>query len=84
LLEAFERRTGCPVLLNTSFNLRGEPIVCTPLDAVVCFIRSDLDCLVLQDWALDRLALPDSWLERFRAPQGSAAMGVSDQVYTLL
>jgi carbamoyltransferase len=84
LLEEFERLTGCPILLNTSFNLRGEPIVCTPVDAVLCFIRSDLDCLVLEDFVLDRAALPHSWLERFRTGSPLAASGVSDSVYTLL
>ncbi|UKJ78132.1 carbamoyltransferase [Azospirillum brasilense] len=49
LLEAFHKRTGCPVLVNTSFNIRGEPIVCTPLDALVCFLNTDLDLLVLED-----------------------------------
>ena len=38
LIEAFERKTGCPVLINTSFNVRGEPIVCTPEDAYRCFL----------------------------------------------
>jgi hypothetical protein len=47
LLEAFESRTGCPVLINTSFNVRGEPIVMSNLDAIDCFLRTDLDCLVL-------------------------------------
>ncbi len=49
LLEAFERLTGCPVLVNTSFNVRGEPIVCTPEDAYRCFIGTDMDVLVLED-----------------------------------
>ena len=57
LLNAFERRTGCPILLNTSFNLSDEPIVCSPLDAIVCFIRSELDLLVLEDFIIDRSAL---------------------------
>ncbi len=47
LLEAFAERTGCPVLVNTSFNVRGEPIVCTPADAYGCFLRTNLDVLVL-------------------------------------
>jgi carbamoyltransferase len=84
LLEAFERRTGCPVLLNTSFNLRGEPIVCTPVDALVCFIRSDIDCLVLEDLVLERPGLPASWLRWFRDERARAPVGVSDQMYTLL
>jgi carbamoyltransferase len=49
LLEAFERLTGCPVLVNTSFNVRGEPIVCTPEDAYRCFLATDMDLLVLED-----------------------------------
>ena len=47
LLEAFKARTGCPVLVNTSFNVRGEPIVCTPADAFRCFMGTGLDCLAI-------------------------------------
>ena len=47
LLSAFERKTGCPVLVNTSFNVRGEPIVCTPQDAFRCFMGTDLDVLAV-------------------------------------
>jgi carbamoyltransferase len=47
LLSEFERRTGCPVLVNTSFNVRGEPIVCTPEDAFRCFMGTDLDVLAV-------------------------------------
>ena len=49
LLETFYRDTGCPVLVNTSFNVRGEPIVCTPADAYRCFVATDMDALVLGD-----------------------------------
>jgi carbamoyltransferase len=49
LLRAFHRRTGCPMLLNTSFNVRGEPIVCTPEDAFRCFAYAPIDVLVLED-----------------------------------
>ena len=49
LLRAFEQLTGCPVLANTSFNIRGEPIVCTPEDAYRCFLATDMDVLVLED-----------------------------------
>jgi carbamoyltransferase len=49
LLDAFNRLTGCPVLVNTSFNVRGEPIVCTPEDAYRCFLATDMDALVLED-----------------------------------
>jgi carbamoyltransferase len=49
LLQAFSARTGCPVLINTSFNVRGEPIVCTPEDAYRCFLATEMDALVLED-----------------------------------
>jgi carbamoyltransferase len=54
LLAAFEKISGCPILLNTSFNVKGEPIVCTPEDALQCFIKSDIDLLVLEDFIIDR------------------------------
>jgi carbamoyltransferase len=62
LLRAFEARTGCPVLVNTSFNVRGEPIVCTPSDAYRCFMRTDLDHLVVGPFLLDKRAQP-AWPE---------------------
>ncbi len=49
LIEAFDRLTGCPVLVNTSFNVRGEPIVCTPQDAFRCFLATAMDALVMED-----------------------------------
>ena len=52
LLSAFERKTGCAVLVNTSFNVRGEPIVCTPEDAYRCFMRTEMDVLVLEYFVL--------------------------------
>jgi len=52
LIEAFERQTGCPLLINTSFNVRGEPIVCTPSDAYRCFMGTDMDVLVLENCIL--------------------------------
>jgi carbamoyltransferase len=54
LLRAFERLTGCPVLVNTSFNVRGEPIVCTPEDAYRCFLATGIDALVLEDVVLTK------------------------------
>ena len=59
LLKAFERLTGCPVLVNTSFNVRGEPIVCTPEDAYRCFLATDMDALVLED-IVDRQGCRDA------------------------
>ncbi len=60
LLRAFEARTGCPVLVNTSFNVRGEPIVCTPEDAVRCFRRTHMDALVLGPFLVTKSMLPDA------------------------
>jgi carbamoyltransferase len=54
LLEAFERKTGCGVLVNTSFNVRGEPIVCSPEDAYRCFMRTEMDVLVLENCILHK------------------------------
>ena len=58
LLEHFEERTGCAVLVNTSFNVRGEPMVCTPEDAYRCFMRTDLDYLVIEDFLLAKSEQP--------------------------
>lgn len=52
LFRAFEAKTGCAVLVNTSFNVRGEPIVCTPEDAYRCFMRTEMDLLVLENCVL--------------------------------
>jgi carbamoyltransferase len=52
LLSAFEKKTGCAVLVNTSFNVRAEPIVCTPEDAYRCFMRTEMDVLVLENFIL--------------------------------
>jgi carbamoyltransferase len=52
LMQRFYELTGCPVIVNTSFNIRGEPIVCTPEDAYRCFMATDMDCLVLEDHIL--------------------------------
>ncbi|HQB95001.1 MAG TPA: carbamoyltransferase C-terminal domain-containing protein, partial [Candidatus Omnitrophota bacterium] len=54
LLKAFDERHGCPVMINTSFNVRGEPIVCTPGDAFRCFMRTHMDYLVLGNFVLDK------------------------------
>jgi len=70
LLTAFEAQTGCPVLVNTSFNVRGEPIVATPSDAYRCFMRTEMDHLVLGPFLLDKaeqtaLADDENWQQRF-------------------
>jgi carbamoyltransferase len=84
LLEAFAACTGCPILLNTSFNLRGEPIVCTPVDALLTFTRSKLDALVLEDFVIDRASLPASWTDLLPRVQRAAQTAVSERVYTLM
>jgi carbamoyltransferase len=58
LMKAFRDRTGCPVLVNTSFNVRGEPIVCTPADAYRCFRATDMDVLVLENCVIHKKELP--------------------------
>ncbi|MGX1852487.1 carbamoyltransferase [Streptomyces sp. NBC_01456] len=62
LLTAFKARTGCPVLVNTSFNVRGEPIVNTPHDAYTCFMRTNIDLLALGNFLLEKSAQP-AWSE---------------------
>ena len=84
LLEAFKAQTGCPVLLNTSFNVRGEPIVCSPLDALLCFIRSGMDTLVLESYVIDREMLPSPWVDWFLGTSPRKIAGVQHTVYTLL
>ncbi|MFX0145268.1 MAG: carbamoyltransferase [Candidatus Hodarchaeota archaeon] len=53
-IKAFYELTGCPVIVNTSFNVRGEPIVCSPLDAYTCFMRTEMDLLVMGNYILDK------------------------------
>ena len=70
LLDHFEKITDCPVLINTSFNVRGEPIVCTPEDAYRCFMRTEMDYLVLENVVLAKVDQPkrkqdDSWKDEF-------------------
>jgi carbamoyltransferase len=59
LLAEFDRQTGCPVMINTSFNVRGEPIVCTPHDAYLCFMRTNMDVLVLGNQILHKHEQPE-------------------------
>ncbi|HWM89209.1 MAG TPA: carbamoyltransferase [Thermoanaerobaculia bacterium] len=85
LLQAFRRRTGCPVLVNTSFNVKGEPIVATPVDALLCFASTGIDALVLEDFLIDREALPESLpelLASWRRPRSGFA--VSRDLYTFV
>ena len=70
LLKAFEAQTGYGVLVNTSFNVRGEPIVCTPQDAYRCFMRTEMDLLVLENCVLYKTNQPllendSDWMKEF-------------------
>ena len=56
-----KEKTGCPVIINTSFNVRGEPIVCTPQDAYHCFMGTHMDVLVLEDYVLLKADQPEEW-----------------------
>lgn len=54
MIEAFYKKTGCPLIINTSFNVRGEPLVCAPLDAFKCFMRTEMDYLIMGSFLLDK------------------------------
>jgi len=91
LLEAFRRRTGCPMLVNTSFNVRGEPIVGSPVDALFSLGSSGIDALALEDFLIDREAVPANWAELFPAWRERARSGfargrsaVSEDLYTFV
>jgi carbamoyltransferase len=60
LIRRFEALTGCPLVVNTSFNVRGEPIVCTPDDAYRCFMRTEIDYLVIENFMLAKTEQPAS------------------------
>ncbi|MDC0362544.1 carbamoyltransferase [Halioglobus sp.] len=70
LISSFKEKTGCGVLINTSFNVRGEPIVCTPEDAYRCFMRTEMDYLVVENFLMEKSQQPeiekdDSWMSEF-------------------
>jgi len=70
LISKFEEKTGSPVIVNTSFNVRGEPIVCTPEDSYRCFMRTEMDVLVIDDFILYKQEQPDfkdegKWQDEF-------------------
>lgn len=69
LLERFEKATGCGLLVNTSFNVRGEPVVCTPDDAYRCFVNTEMDFLVVGNYVMDRLKQPKRTVTRTFDPQ---------------
>lgn len=70
MIKSFQKLTGCAVIVNTSFNVRGEPIVCTPLDAYKCFMRTEMDYLIMGNYLLDKAIQPEfidniDWMEEF-------------------
>jgi carbamoyltransferase len=64
IIKKFDEKTGCPIIVNTSFNVRGEPIVCTPDEAFRCFMRTKMDYLVLGNYILDKKKQQE-WKEEF-------------------
>ena len=64
LLERFEEKTGSAVLVNTSFNVRGEPVVCSPDDAYRCFVNTEMDYLVVGNYLMRRSEQPKKMVER--------------------
>ena len=60
LVREFANQSGCPVMINTSFNVRGEPIVCTPEDAYRCFMMTEMDVLVVEDCVMVKEEQPDA------------------------
>ena len=70
MISKFNEKYGCPVVVNTSFNVRGEPIVCTPEDAFLCFMRTEMDYLILGKYLLDKtkqkpLKMDTDWQKEF-------------------
>ena len=70
IISEFDKLTGCPVIVNTSFNVRGEPIVCSPQDAYRCFMRTNMDWLVLGNCVIDKKDQKSgdndtSWMKEF-------------------
>jgi len=70
VIEEFYKQTSCPIIINTSFNVRGEPIVNTPEDAHRCFMRTNMDCLVLEDFLIEKegqdyISVDETWMKEF-------------------
>ena len=76
LLKAFEAKTGCPVVVNTSFNVRGEPIVCTPADAYTCFRRTHIDALALGPYLVTKSMFSDAEASTYTAEQIAEVYGL--------
>jgi carbamoyltransferase len=70
VIDAFRKKSGCSVIINTSFNVRGEPIVCSPHDAYMCFMRTEMDYLMLGNYLVDKteqrpLSDDTNWRDEF-------------------
>lgn len=84
LLRTFRDKTGCAALLNTSFNQRGEPIVCTPMDALECFARSQLDALAMGDVLVDIKKLPSNIKEQLQSRPIQRSRSTELPIYELV
>jgi len=84
LLEAFRKRTGCPLLLNTSFNRSGEPIVCSPEDALAAMAEPGIDALVLGSFVLDGAGVPANWSSLSQPVQRSVSATLREDLYTFV
>lgn len=91
LLETFYEKTGCPILVNTSFNVKDEPIVSSPVDALFCMIKAGLDCLVLGDFLIDRENLPthlpgliNQWQEEDRLSFNNRKNPLQNNLYSFV
>ena len=73
-MRRFYELTDCPVIVNTSFNIRGEPIVCTPEEAYRCFTATDIDCLVLENYILNKNCQHPGLLEDAEAYKAQYAL----------
>lgn len=85
LLQAFYDLTGCPILLNTSFNVRDKPIVCSPEEALICFITTDIDYLIIEDFIIDGQDNNQSMIEVInKASADRKPLYLNSDVYTFI
>ena len=62
----FKKKTGCPIVVNTSFNIRGEPIVCSPEDAFRCFMGTEIDILVIENFFLEKVEQQNKFNKNYK------------------
>jgi len=74
LILHFEKKTGTPLLINTSFNVRGEPVVCTPRDALLCFLETEMDVLIIGDYVLKKIEQDQDVLNEYKKTGGKYAL----------